>query len=52
MSPAELAALKDAHARATWIHEQLEVGDIETCAIALDDLAEDLWRLVEEEEHA
>ena len=43
----EHTVLKDAHARATWIREQLGDGDVETALIALDDLAWDLWTAVE-----
>jgi hypothetical protein len=39
--------LHDFHARATRIGEAHDDGDHEFVSIAVDDLAEDLWKLVE-----
>jgi len=45
--PEIIAGLEDFHSRTTRILEAFEVGDREFIAIALDDLAEDIWRTIE-----
>ena len=47
-----VVALKDFHARATWVLEQFADGDIETALLALNDLAWDIWTTVEHQEGA
>jgi hypothetical protein len=44
-----LDALQDAQARAVRILEALHDGDLGFVELALDDLAVDLWRVIEEQ---
>lgn len=40
--------IRDGHARVVRIAEALADGDLEFVSLALDDLAHDLWRAVEQ----
>jgi hypothetical protein len=45
-----LAALRDAHARVLRALEALRDGDRGFAETVLDDLSDDLWRIIEREE--
>jgi hypothetical protein len=45
-----LEAARDAHARVVRAHEAVRDGDLELVEQILDDLAADLWRVIEHEE--
>jgi hypothetical protein len=45
-----VAVLRGVHARVTRLVDALDVGDLEFMRIALDDLAADLWSMVEAEQ--
>jgi hypothetical protein len=47
-----LLEAKDAHARATRITEAIRDGELELAFMLADDLAHDLWQIVEREERA
>jgi hypothetical protein len=47
-----LEAVRDAHARAVRIVEAIRDGELELAVMLADDLAHDLWGIVERKERA